>query len=220
MRYARRPSERICVRMKSRVFAGSGSKFHAGIASRCADAFFHSPSSRSCAADMTKSRVFSGGPLNTCRSKWSSSRRKVRETAAERRFGSKALCARLGSSSSSAHKRCTASTSSRLMCMWYGTSLRRSSRSCSGLRSAKRDEETACASSSFRRGPAAAISMSDACASGTSSLTKAQMPKRTSARLYKICVEMSDWCTVSPRCDMSSMSRAAWYLPCSARWYT
>ena len=47
------------------------------------------------------------------------------------------------------------------------------------------------------------------CASGRSWSSKAQRPQRAIARLYRICVWMSRSWIASPRCEVSSMSRAS-----------
>jgi len=66
--------------------------------------------------------------------------------------------------------------------MWKGTWRRRSSFSCSGLRSEKRPELSPCASSSRWR-LAETISPSAAAHSAKSPWWKAAMPTRTRARL-------------------------------------
>ncbi|CAL1414766.1 unnamed protein product [Linum trigynum] len=87
-----------------------------------------SPLVRARVAAITWSLTFSGGPVKVCLSLIS--RRRLNVLLMSRRLESWVLAAMFGTSRSMAQMRCTASRSSRLMCMWYGIWRRLSNLSC------------------------------------------------------------------------------------------
>ncbi|KAL2109871.1 hypothetical protein VUR80DRAFT_1877 [Thermomyces stellatus] len=170
-------------------------------------AFFHSPAASAFDACITWSRVFSGGPVKICRSWYSSMRLYVLLMTRFLTSGDEPVCASSGISRSMLHVRYTHSRSSRLMCMWKGSCLCFSSRSCSGETCVCLCIITPCARNSFCR-PLPHTSCRVFCASYTSPLRNAQRPTCTTVLLYRICVWMSKLGIVSWRCDMSAMSLA------------
>mmetsp|Transcript_38066 Transcript_38066/g.94441 ORF Transcript_38066/g.94441 Transcript_38066/m.94441 type:complete len:223 (-) Transcript_38066:510-1178(-) len=201
----------------ARVALGSVLMSHTGRETIVLAAAALSPSRSRCAAAITCSRKCSAGAAKTRRSYESIRRRSALLIVLRRRFGSARCAQSRGSSSSSVPTRKQASTNSSEMCMWKGTCRLRSSFSCSGLRSLKRALERPCANNSRCR-LAPTISPSAATASAKCPCWKAAMPTRTRARLYRICVLMSEKPMLSCRWLMSSMSRATWKRSCRAWW--
>mmetsp|Transcript_1412 Transcript_1412/g.5590 ORF Transcript_1412/g.5590 Transcript_1412/m.5590 type:complete len:203 (+) Transcript_1412:702-1310(+) len=191
----------------------SGTRFHALRPRSMSSAVCQSPFASASVATTAWSRTFSGGPVKGWRELMSSSLRSGLEKSFPRR--SCEWMAMLATSNSIAQIRCTASSSSRLMCMWKGICLRLSNFSRSGSRSWKRCSCTPWASSSFTRPPMYS-SLRHECASRMRPAWKALRPSCAMARLKRICVATSMCCTLSCMCDMSSRSRARWKSPASA----
>mmetsp|Transcript_10849 Transcript_10849/g.36862 ORF Transcript_10849/g.36862 Transcript_10849/m.36862 type:complete len:291 (-) Transcript_10849:42-914(-) len=192
----------------SRVLAGWVVMSHTGSAAIPWAASRQLPSMRRPAAAMTCSRRCSAGATKTRRSCASTRRRKALDMAETRRLGSARCWQRRGSSRRRVDTRKHASTRSRLRCMWKGTCRRRSTFSCSGLRSPYRCELSPWARSSrWRLEPH--TSASAAWHSAKRPWWKAATPRRARARLKRICVGTSEKPMDSCTWLMSTRSRAS-----------